>query len=135
MKKIFDYLDRYHLKNSGSSTLTDTALDFFRKNIFTNRMVQVRRCILDEIEKDRQNEIIDKTLLSQSILQFIYMGFDKRSQIKKDDSSSNPIRWTGEKNLMKYDTEFESYLLKATTEFYRKQSDVWASTMSCSEYI
>ena len=63
------------------------------------------------------------------------MGFDKRSVIKKDDSSSNPIRWTGEKNLMKYDTEFEAHLLTATTEFYRKQSELWSSTMSCSEYI
>lgn len=31
MKKIFEYLDRYHLKNAGASSLTDTALEFFRK--------------------------------------------------------------------------------------------------------
>lgn len=36
---------------------------------------------------------------------------------------------------MKYDVEFEAFLLKATTEFYKKQSDVWSSTMSASEYI
>ena len=53
MKKIFDYLDRYHLKNAGSSSLTDTALEFFRISIFQGRMVQMRRCILQEIEKDR----------------------------------------------------------------------------------
>ena len=85
-------------------------------------MVQVRRCILDEIEKDRQNEIIDKDLLKEAVLQYIYMGFDKRTVIKKEEGSSNPIHWTGEKNLMKYDSEFEAYLLKATTEFYKKQS-------------
>jgi hypothetical protein len=28
----------------------------------------VRRCILDEIEKDRKNEIIDKDLLKDAIL-------------------------------------------------------------------
>jgi hypothetical protein len=50
------------------------------------------------------------------------MGFDKRTVIKKEEGSSNPIHWTGEKNLMKYDSEFEAYLLKATTEFYKKQS-------------
>ena len=63
------------------------------------------------------------------------MGFDKRTVIKREDGSSQPIRWTGEKNLMKYDTEFEAYLLKASKEFYKKQSDVWSSTMSASEYI
>ena len=53
MKKIFEYLDRYHLKNAGALSLTDTALEYFRKSIFTSRITQVRRCILDEIEKDR----------------------------------------------------------------------------------
>ena len=68
MKKMFEYLDRYHLKNQGASSLTDTALDTFRRSIFTNRITQVRRCILDEIEKDRKNEIIDKDLLKDAIL-------------------------------------------------------------------
>ena len=135
MKKIFEYLDRYHLKNAGALSLTDTALEYIRKNIFTSRITQLRRCILDEIEKDRQNEIIDKDLLKEAVLQYIYMGFEKRTVIKREEGSSQPIRWTGEKNLMKYDVEFEAYLLKATTEFYRKQSDVWSSTMSASEYI
>jgi hypothetical protein len=31
-------------------------------------MVQLRRNILDEIEKDRQNEIIDKDLLKEAVL-------------------------------------------------------------------
>ena len=31
MKKMFDYLDRYHLKNQGNTNLTDTALELFRK--------------------------------------------------------------------------------------------------------
>jgi hypothetical protein len=36
---------------------------------------------------------------------------------------------------MKYDTEFEAHLLTSTREWYKKQSDMWQSTMSCSEYI
>jgi hypothetical protein len=117
---MFDYLDRYYLKNSNMVSLTDTALELFRKNIFADRMVQIRRCILEEIEKDRQNEIIDKDLLKKAVLQFIYMAFEKRTVIKREDGSMNPCQWTGEKNLMKYDSEFEAYLLKATTEFYKK---------------
>jgi hypothetical protein len=34
MKKMFDYLDRYFLKNAGSQSLTLTALNLFRKMIF-----------------------------------------------------------------------------------------------------
>jgi hypothetical protein len=34
------------------------------------------------------------------------MGFDKKTVIKKIEGSSDPIHWTGEKNLMLYDNEF-----------------------------
>jgi hypothetical protein len=63
------------------------------------------------------------------------MGFEKKTTISKQEGSNNPIRWTGEKNLMKYDAEFETHLLASTREWYQKQANVWSTTMSCSEYI
>jgi hypothetical protein len=39
-------------------------------------------------------------------MQYIYMGFGKKTMIKKIEGASDPIHWTGEKNLMLYDNEF-----------------------------
>jgi len=125
MKKMFDYLDRYFLKNAGSSSLTETALNLFRKMIFQDRKIQLRRCVLEEIKKDRENQIIDKDLLKAAILQYIYMGFGKKTVIKKIEGSTDPIHWTGEKNLMLYDNEFQTHLLENTTEYYRNQAKNW----------
>ena len=82
--------------------------------IFQDRKIQLRRCVLEEIYKDRENQIIDKDLLKSAILQYIYMGFGKKTVIKKIEGSSDPIHWTGEKNLMLYDNEFQSHRLEHT---------------------
>ena len=74
--------------------------------IFQDHKIQLRRYILAEIKKDRENQIIDKDLLKAAIMQYIYMGFGKKTLIKKVDGSTDPIHWTGEKNLMLYDNEF-----------------------------
>ena len=52
--------------------------------------------------------------------------------MKKDNGT---FLWVGEKNLIMYDTEFENHLKQATTEFYRKKSEIWHTTFSCYQYI
>lgn len=53
--KMFNYLDRYYLKNSqtDSQTLAQTALGKFKELIFKRRMSDLRWAILQEINKDR----------------------------------------------------------------------------------
>lgn len=63
---------------------------------------------MDEIKKGRLGDSIDKELLKSCITLFVYMGYQKAS-IKKDD---NEFLWTGDKNLIMYEKEFETYLLK-----------------------
>jgi hypothetical protein len=53
------------------------------------------------------------------------MGFGKKTVIKKIEGSTDPIHWTGEKNLMLYDNEFQTHLLENTTEYYRNQAKIW----------
>ena len=61
------------------------------------------------------------------------MGYEKKAQIKKNDNGT--FIWLGEKNLIMYDQEFENHLKQATTEFYRKKSEIWHTTFSCYQYI
>ena len=94
----------------------------------------MRRFILEEIHKDRIGEIVDKDLIKKSVMQFIYMGYEK-SQINRSPET-NEIVWTAnEKNLAKYDQDFEAFLQSSTREFYRKSAGEWKNTFSCHEYI
>lgn len=96
-------------------------------------MVDLRRSILQEIQKDRENEIVDKDLIKESISQFIYMGYEKKTIIRK--LPQGDFCWFGEKNLLLYDQDFESHLKTATKEFYEQKSEKWCNQLSCNEYI
>jgi len=126
MKKLFDYLDRYYLKNGSERchNLVETALSHFKDNVFSHRLNDLRRSILEEIKKDRENEISDKELIKEAVMQFIYMGYEKKTILKKLDGSGELV-WVGEKNLLKYDTEFETHLKANTTEYFKKKSEIW----------
>ena len=113
MRKLYDYLDRYFLKNAGEKcqSLTETALSLFKKKIFEKRKFDLTKAILNEIYKDRENEIVDKDLIKDSVNQFIYMGYEKKVGMKK---VNDQVVWNGEKNLLLYDKDFESQLKEAT---------------------
>jgi cullin 1 len=110
LAKILHYLDRYYLKNANLQSLQQNALQLFNEQCFKNIQNQLRAAILDEIKKGRLGDSIDKELLKSCITLFVYMGYQKAS-IKKDD---NEFLWTGDKNLIMYEKEFEAYLLKET---------------------
>jgi hypothetical protein len=127
MKKLFEYLDRYYLKNGSErcQNLVETALNQFKDKVFKQRMSDLRWSILEEIKKDRESEITDKDLIKQAIMQFIYMGFEKKTILKKLDGSGEMI-WVGEKNLLLYDQDFEAHLKTNTREYFQKKAEIWS---------
>jgi hypothetical protein len=89
---------------------------------------------LNEIKKDRLSERVDYVLIKNSIQQFIYMGYEEKVVINKRGGAQD-LNWTGDRNLMVYDKEFEIHLKKATEEFYSSSSDKWRLSLSCFEYV
>jgi len=67
MKKMFEYLDRYYLKNENKKNLTEFSLQLWKDKIFMSRMTDLRVAILTEITKDRENEIVDKELIKEAV--------------------------------------------------------------------
>jgi hypothetical protein len=59
IRKVMQYLDRFHLKNQGDQSLTETALSMYREKIFSKNLKTLRDSILIEIKKDREGEIVD----------------------------------------------------------------------------
>ena len=45
------------------------------------------------------------------------MGFDQKVVIKKFEGSSD-LHWVGDKNLARYDDEFEKFFLQNATDFF-----------------
>ena len=117
MNKVMNYLDRFHLKNAGDHSLTQTSLQIFRQNIYKKYLIELRKSILEEIRKDRENELVDNILVKCSIKQFIYMGYDQKVVIKKFEGS-NDFLWIGDQNLARYDDEFEKYFQQYSNEFF-----------------
>jgi len=69
MKKMFDYLDRYFLKNGQERNphLIETALIIFKENVFLKEINEIRRSILNEIEKDRLDEMVEVDVIKGAI--------------------------------------------------------------------
>jgi cullin 1 len=69
MKKVFDYLDRFYLKDQKQTPmLIETSLILFRDNVFKTKLADLRTNILNEIEKDRLDQDVDKDVIRSAIL-------------------------------------------------------------------
>jgi hypothetical protein len=65
MKRVFDYLDRFYSKGGKGKikTLTEMSLILFKNNVFSKKIFDLRANILNEIEKDRLDEDVDKDVI------------------------------------------------------------------------
>lgn len=106
----------------------------FKKAIFETRGTELKNALLEEIRKDRENEMTDLDLIRDGVQQYIYMGLESKLAIKKFEGQTS-FTWIGEKNLQLYDNKFEKILLDNTKEFFAKKSKIWFQTLSCYEYI
>lgn len=122
INKIFNYLDRYFLKNQRNLSLTDKALDIFREHVFLREVVKLRNSIYSLITREREDELVDLDLVKMGIQQFVYMGFEQKTLLRKIDGTKELIHWVGEKNLKIYDQQFEADLLTYTRDFYSKKA-------------
>jgi len=94
MRKMFSYLDKYYLKNNNTHTLATTALHLFRDECFTKIRDRVRAAILNQITRDRNNEMVNLDLLKRAIYTFVEMGLMAADIVKQDDEWV----WKGDKN-------------------------------------
>ena len=94
MRKMFSYLDRYYLRNNNTVSLATSALHLFRDQCFNTVIDRLRTAILNQITKDRNNEIVDLDLVKRAIYTFVEMGFISADIVKQDDD----FIWKGDKN-------------------------------------
>ncbi|KAI4891024.1 hypothetical protein NFI96_013882 [Prochilodus magdalenae] len=92
IRSIFLFLDRtYVLQNSLLPSIWDTGLELFRTHIVSDRIVQSRTVegILEQIERERNGETVDRSLLRSllgmlSDLQVYKESFEQRFLVETD---------------------------------------------------
>jgi len=119
--KIFAPCNRY--LTGEDVGLYQLSVDAFRKSFYGEYQAPLRNIILDEIEKDRKEEKVDKQFLKETIKEiFINMGYVNNIQIKKEKDT---LFLTGKKTMEVYERDFEKYFLQETGKFYEQESNSW----------
>lgn len=114
IRKMFAYLDRYYLKNNNSLTLATAALHLFRDKCFNLIYERIRKAILNQMTRDRNNEQVDLDLVKRAIYTFVEMGFISADIVKQDDE----FVWKGDKNNdVIYVQKFQVELIRNVSEF------------------
>ena len=120
LSKLFMYLDRFYTPNTDNVyKLKELAYKQYYNIIFKIYLNDIKATILRCIERERQGEEQDRTLLQQSINIYIEM-----SQELPD-----------KKNLKIYKEEFEYEMIQETAIFYKQRSLGWLASDSCSSYL
>ena len=115
IRKMLSYLDRYYLKNNNTVTLATTALHLFRDQCFNQVHERVRGAILNQMTRDRNNEMVDLVLVKRAIYTFVEMGFISADIVKQDDE----FVWKGDKNNdVVYVQKFQNQLIAKVSIFH-----------------
>ena len=133
LNKIFNYLERMYMLGAHLGTLSQTGLSIFKKHVFDKLNATIVKTIFEEIEAEREGEMIDWNKLKKVLYCYRTMGISNASVEK--DPNTGEIIWLGNVNIQYYKEMFEGEFIKQTKDFYRKQSERWLQSVSCSEYV
>ncbi|KAF1777552.1 Cullin protein, neddylation domain [Phytophthora cactorum] len=114
MTRFFMYLDRYYVKHHSLPTLDDAGLQSFDRMVFQKVKVRVKDAMIELIEKERNGEIIDTTLMKNCVEIFEVMGM---------------------KSLDVYQSCLEADLVATSAVYYERKSKGWLSEDSTPVYL
>lgn len=104
LQLFFQYLDRYYVKYHALPLLREAGLKLFKNIIFDVLKKDVTNSILDLINNERDNSVVDRSLLKDAVQIFESMGMG---------------------SLDVYTTDLEISLLSATRDYYARKGATW----------
>eukprot|EP00736_Rhodelphis_marinus_P002825 Rmarinus@m.30199 len=120
---LFHYIDRYYVKRFELPNLRAVGVGSFREHVFDEMCERVRQAILELILKERNGDIIDRTLVHKAVFIFVSMGLER------------PASDRSGRHLKTYTTEFEEPFLEATEHFYGQQAGSWLVEDDLPSYL
>ncbi|RLV93800.1 Cell division control protein 53 [Spathaspora sp. JA1] len=127
MNNVFDYMNRYWVQKERSDGRRDIfdvntlSLIKWRNEMFNPNSQVLIDEILNLIEKQRNNMIVDTSLISTAIKSLVFLSIDT-NDLKKS-------------NLVIYVNSFEKPFLKATEEYYTRESSKFLAEHNVVDYM
>ncbi|KAJ3056350.1 hypothetical protein HK097_007329 [Rhizophlyctis rosea] len=124
---IFRYLNRHWVKreiDEGHKQIYDIytlSLVSWREHMFMGTESNVMAAVLHQIERQRNGETIDTGLIKKVVESFVSLGLDETDSTKS--------------TLDVYSKHFQEPFVKATHEFYTKESEAFIGANSITEYM
>jgi len=123
MKRMFNYLNRYHVPNSdGLLELVENGYRLFKANVFDKNTEALRRTLLQFIESERNGNIVRRELIKDCVYIFVGLGQELKTNYKGNE-------------LGIYQQEFQSHFISATKKYYELTAEKWLQTKSTPEYL
>ena len=145
------------MKRHGKKGLNDVALQRFKGLVFDQVKGRVSKAIIEQMERDRNGEVIDRQMLHEVVHLYIDIGQSSASTTSSTSSTSSttlaprPSHHSSSSSssaststssssplpssLKVYQQDLERGVLKSTAEFYARESAVWLASDSCPEYL
>lgn len=112
--RTFSYIDRYYVKRNEEPSLEHAGYMCFRKEVFDSIVGSVRKAALNIVQRERDGDNVDRSLLRGVLDIFVEMGMGK---------------------LDVYTSEWEVPFLEETADFYRRTSAKWAEEDSFPDFM
>merc|ERR550532_1741114 len=123
MKRMFNYLNRYHVPNSdGLLELSENGYRLFKECVFDKYNEALRTTILNFIESERNGNIVKRDLIKDCVYIFVGLGQELKTNYKGNE-------------LGIYQQEFQSHFISATKKYYELTAEKWLQTKSTPEYL
>jgi len=123
MKRMFNYLNRYHVPNSdGLLELAENGYDIFKKEVFNKFKGDLRDTLLRFVEADRNGDIVNPTLMKDCVYVFVDLGINLPTEFKAN-------------NLAIYEEEFQTAFINQTKQYYQLSAEKWLQQKSTPEYL
>ncbi|CAN8062964.1 unnamed protein product [Agarophyton chilense] len=112
--RTFSYIDRYYVKRNEEPSLEHAGYMCFRVEVFENIVASARKAALNIVQRERDGDNVDRSLLRGVLDIFVEMGMGK---------------------LDVYTAEWEAPFLEETADFYRRTSAKWAEEDSFPDFM
>jgi len=131
VQQLFRHLDNGYIANSSISTITSVGLRLFFEIVFSQFKNDIRDSLLNAIDRERDGIHVDSELLRSCVEVFPVMGLcSKCNDLKTVQSAFN-----AQPDLSVYESDFETSLLKRSSDYYTRKSRIWLETDSTPEYL
>merc|ERR1719361_399642 len=123
MKRMFNYLNRYHVPNSdGLLELAENGYRLFKEVVFDKNNEALRNTLLHFIESERNGNIVKRELVKDCVYIFVGLGQELKTSYKGNE-------------LGIYQNDFQSHFIRETKKYYELTAEKWLQTKSTPEYL